>query len=81
MSDLVKRLRELADCDARYGAPLGKAMREAAARIEALEARIAKAEGALHYIGYKSRPIDFTAEQLRLHARMALAAYREGSDT
>jgi hypothetical protein len=33
---LVKRLRQLADCDARAGEPLGKCMREAAAEIENL---------------------------------------------
>ena len=42
-ADLVKRLRSLSDCDARAGEPLGKCMREAANRIEALEA---EAEGA-----------------------------------
>lgn len=38
MSDeaLCKRLLGLADCDARSGEPLGKAMREAAARIRTL---------------------------------------------
>ena len=44
MSDkLVKRLRDLADCDARAGEPLGKAMREAAARIEGQAAAISAA--------------------------------------
>ena len=44
MSDeLVKRLRELADCDARSGEPLGKAMREAADRIEAQSAAMSAA--------------------------------------
>ena len=39
MSDeLVKRLLDLADCDARAGEPLGRCMREAAARIEQLTA-------------------------------------------
>lgn len=37
MSDIVERLRLLADCDARSGEPLGKAMREAADRIAYLE--------------------------------------------
>lgn len=36
MSDLVKRLRSLADCDARAGEPLGKCMREAALELERL---------------------------------------------
>lgn len=36
--DLVKRLRDLADYDARAGAPLGNCMLRAADRIEALEA-------------------------------------------
>jgi hypothetical protein len=35
---LVKRLRQLADCDARAGEPLGKCMREAADEIESLVA-------------------------------------------
>ena len=38
IDDLVKRLLSLADCDARSGEPLGKCMREAASRIEALTA-------------------------------------------
>ena len=44
MDDLVKRLRSLSDCDARSGEPLGRAMREAADRIDALEAQLAKAD-------------------------------------
>lgn len=42
MDDLVKRLRVLADCDSRSGEPLGKAMREAAAALEAKDAEIAR---------------------------------------
>ena len=42
MSDLVTRLLSLADCDARAGEPLGKCMREAAARIAELEAEVAR---------------------------------------
>jgi len=39
MSDnLVMRLRNLSHCDSRSGEPLGKCMREAADRIEALQA-------------------------------------------
>jgi hypothetical protein len=38
--DLVTRLRDLADCDGRAGEPLGRCMREAAVRIEALEAEV-----------------------------------------
>ena len=34
---LVEELRELADCDARAGEPLGKCMRRAADRLEALQ--------------------------------------------
>lgn len=44
MDDLVKRLRSLSDCDARSGEPLGRAMREAADRIEALEAQVRAAD-------------------------------------
>ncbi len=38
MDDLVERLRGLADCDARAGEPLGRCMREAADKIDGLEA-------------------------------------------
>jgi hypothetical protein len=41
MSHLLARLVSLADCDARAGEPLGKAMREAAAEIVRLEKHIA----------------------------------------
>lgn len=43
--DLVTRLNGLADCDSRAGEPLGKCMREAAARIEEQAATIARLEG------------------------------------
>jgi hypothetical protein len=39
MSGRSDQLRGLADCDSRAGAPLGKAMRGAAAYIEELEAQ------------------------------------------
>lgn len=42
MTDIVERLRSLADCDARAGEPLGRAMREAADEIESLRRRVAR---------------------------------------
>lgn len=39
-SDIVERLRDVADLDARSGEPLGKACREAAAEIERLRAAL-----------------------------------------
>lgn len=38
----MNQLLALADCDARAGEPLGKCMREAAARIAELEAEVAR---------------------------------------
>lgn len=86
MSDLVKRLR---DCEF-MGLPDGRldysTATEAAARIEALEARIAKAdaladacEELIASMGAESGEID--RKLASKDARMALAAYREGSDT
>jgi hypothetical protein len=53
MSDkeLVKRLRPLSwsDIDARFGVPIDETMREAADRIEALTAKLAKAVKALTF--------------------------------
>ena len=43
--ELVKRLLSLADCDARSGEPLGKCMREAAERIEQLQAQNLRLSG------------------------------------
>jgi hypothetical protein len=40
MTDIVERLRGLADCDARAGEPLGKCMREAADEIERLREKL-----------------------------------------
>ena len=40
-SDIVERLLDVADLDARAGEPLGKACREAAAEIERLRAALA----------------------------------------
>ena len=47
--DLVKRLRPLSwdDIDARIGVPIDETMREAADRIEELEAKLVKAVEAL----------------------------------
>lgn len=45
--DLASRLRSLAGCDARAGAPLGRCMEEAADRIAVLEAQLAEARQAL----------------------------------
>ena len=42
-SDIVERLLDVADLDARAGEPLGKACREAAAEIERLRAALEKA--------------------------------------
>jgi uncharacterized protein (DUF924 family) len=47
MGDLVKRLTSLADCDARAGEPLGKAMRDAAARLAAQDALLKEMAEAL----------------------------------
>lgn len=64
--------------------------KEAAERIEELEAQsqndgeeilhlrflVELSVGALHYIGNKSRVVDFSADQLRQHARMTIAALK-----
>lgn len=47
MSDIVERLRALADLDSRSGEPLGKAMREAAVEIERLRAERAREDGVI----------------------------------
>lgn len=44
MSDIVERLRGLADCDARAGEPLGRCMRDAATEIERLRSRLKEAQ-------------------------------------
>ena len=47
-------------------------------RIEELEAKLAKAVEALHWIGTRSIILEAGADSLRLHARMILAELKEG---
>ena len=58
--DLVKRLRPLSwsDIDARFGVPTDETMREAADRIEELQAKLAKAIEALDEAIYLLDPDD-----------------------
>ena len=55
---LTRRLRTLADCDARAGEPLGKCMRESADVIDALRARVAELEAALEIIAGRRQCMD-----------------------
>ncbi len=64
--DLVKRLRSLADCDSRAGEPLGRAMREAAARIEQLERE--KREAALDALAAMGQAQEAYEAQLKAEA-------------
>jgi len=79
MDDLVKRLREFA-----IHTPLSKPMLlKAADRIEALEARIARAD-ALVEVAERAIKLSQEHDSFKLYAMepmwQALAAYREGSD-
>ena len=79
MDDLVKRLRGFA-----IHTPLSKPMLlKAADRIEALEARIAKAD-ALVEVAERAIKLSQEHDSFKLYAMepmwQALAAYREGSD-
>ena len=78
MSDLVKRLRGWPPSIAH------NVMQDAAARIEALEARIAKADALADWFDLWLESGDTPEESDPNHlmaAMLALAAYREGSDT
>ena len=74
MSDLVNQLLALADCDARAGEPLGKCMREAAARIAELEA--AQAEAAAAWEAFKRATVsdDHFAAVARLDAALGITS-------
>jgi hypothetical protein len=48
---LIERLRSLAGCDARAGAPLGNAMEEAADALQSLSDRLAAKEEACNLLG------------------------------
>ena len=50
MTDIIERLESLADCDARSGEPLGKAMIEAKAEIKRLRAKMAKADALAEWV-------------------------------
>lgn len=58
MDNLVKRLRGLADCDARSGEPLGKCMREAADEIERLRVNLDAVQRVLLTRFARSAPIE-----------------------
>lgn len=53
--ELKERMRSLADCDARAGEPLGKALREGLARIEELEAQVREMEGILRTVAFRAQ--------------------------
>lgn len=77
-ADLVKRLRSLSGCDARAGEPLGKCMREAANRIEALEA---EAEGAHAIIAAeRAEVMKLREENERLLEAFCVNMLRHGYD-
>ena len=71
MTDIIERLESLADCDARSGEPLGKAMIEAKAEIKRLR-------GALEDIaeGEPEWPND-PAKEVGWCRNRALAAYQK----
>ena len=90
MSDLVKRLHvtaaRLEEWVQRYTgikkrSTEARLMLEAAARIEALEARIAKADALADALENPVRSDDGFYDYLQHDIDPALAAYREGSDT
>jgi hypothetical protein len=76
MTDIVEELEDLADCDARAGAPLGKAMRKAAAEITRLRAKVAKADALAEAVeAYENAAVEHMQFQDALDE--AFAAYRE----
>ena len=83
MDDLVDRLRRAKNMTLRVGA-LCRMADQAAARIEALEARIAKAD-ALAEVAERAIKLSQDHDSFKLHAMepmwQSLAAYREGADT
>jgi hypothetical protein len=89
LDGLVKRLRGLADFDARAGEPLGKAMRDASDAIVVLRAWLAKAEAkrdalALDALAAQGQAADAYDAQLKAEAerdrlREALRFYAEGN--
>jgi len=72
-SDIVERLLDVADLDARAGEPLGKACREAAAEIERLRAALAAETEEC------ARVADSTHEHIKnpVYNPLWLAGYRE----
>ena len=86
MDDLVKRLRDI-NTNYELARGIHCDISEAAARIEALEARIAKADAladALRRTGYRvdhNGVTTLTGIDAMIPINEALAAYREGSVT
>lgn len=79
-SDIVERLLDVADLDARAGEPLGKACREAAAEIERLRAALEKARAEERERCAKVADTHFDLRHstlARIHGHSIAAAIRE----
>ena len=79
MGDLVKRLRDI-NTNYELARGIHCDISEAAARIEALEARIAKADALAATLIYIRDGEKLNTVHMRRAAAVSLAAYREGSE-